>query len=157
MNWITIWVCNIRPKDNCIFTSFCMNELVAWWIAHGSHYLSLWVALSITWHVSVFLSIQLNNIYLQSEYSIVLSCAQQSNQRESPKRVGSIILVCKSNPSFHLFVSKHPCLFCSTPSHPTKSTLPTSGPPNSYLNQSENTLLHLKPLIPPNRSPHVGQ
>ena len=69
------------------------------------------IALSVTRHTSAFLSVQLNDIYLKSEYPIALSCAQQSDRGLSPNRVGSIIAVCKRNPSFHLFVSTHSCLF----------------------------------------------
>ena len=87
----------------------------------------LLIALSITQHTSALLSIQLNNIYLQCEYPSVLSYTQQSNHGPSPKRVSSIILICKNNPSLHLFISNI-CVF------EFFSPYPVQVPPISYLN-----------------------
>ena len=55
---------------------------------------------------------------LQSLHTSLFSYTQQSNHGLSPKRVGSIILVSKSNLRFHLFVSTHSCLPHSSTQNP---------------------------------------
>ena len=74
----------------------------------------LLIALSIIQHKSIFSLAQLKDIYLQFRCPSVLSYAQLSNYGLFSETIGSIISACKSNPSFHLFVSTHSCLFHSS-------------------------------------------
>ena len=78
-------------------------------------------------------------IHLQSFHPSWLPWTQQSNHGPPPKRVGSTILMCKNNPSSHLFGSTHSCLFHSSPQNPH---YPVQAPPTSHLNRSVNTPLH---------------
>ena len=102
----------------------------------------LLIALSITRHASVLFSIQLGDIYLQSEYPSVLSYALQSGHGPSPWGIGSIVSVCRAiQNSICLSAKIHVC-FTLAPPTPQGPRYPVQALPISYLNRSENTPLH---------------
>ena len=91
--------------------------------------------------VWIFLNMFHSYVSFICNLSIPVCLHRLSHHRQPPKRVGSMLLVCKCNLSSHLFVGTHSCFYHSFTQHLHH---PVQDPPTIYLSWSQHTLLHPK-------------